>query len=79
LSELNTEMGRQMRIHNLAAMVLDVKAKGLLDGWRDYIHDQQLQSGISNEEMRQALAKLSKQAAPVNVIKARDAWLNRKG
>ncbi|MFG5778016.1 hypothetical protein ACFIQF_13155 [Comamonas sp. J-3] len=58
LSEKHKEVLRQIRIQDLAQTVLDVKARGLLDGWRDYLHDQQLQAGISNEEMRQAIANL---------------------
>lgn len=54
-----TEQERLSRVQSLAKMVLDAKANGLLDGWRDYLHDQQLQAGISNEEMRKALANLA--------------------
>lgn len=41
----------------LAKMVVDAEAVGTLDGWRPYIRDLQVRSGISNAEMADALKK----------------------
>lgn len=45
----------------LAQMVVDAEAVGTLDGWRPYIRDLQIRSGIGNAEMAAAL--MQKRAA----------------
>jgi len=48
---------------SLAALVIQAQKLGTIDGWREYIRDQQLRSGISNEQM----------AEEINRQKAREA------
>lgn len=41
---------------DLAELVRQTKRLGVVDGWREYILDQARRSGISNEQLKAALA-----------------------
>lgn len=40
---------------SLASLVIQAQKLGTIDGWREYIRDQQLRSGISNEQMAEEI------------------------
>lgn len=42
----------------VAQMVVDAQRLGVIDGWRAYIRDQQIRSGVSNDDLTRAIAQL---------------------
>ena len=47
-----------MRAAHLARLVLGAQAKGVIEGWRGYIAQEQKQAGISNRELKAAIEEM---------------------
>lgn len=43
--------------HDLADLIRQAQSLGVVDGWREYIMDQARRSGISNDQLKAALAE----------------------